>query len=193
MKLALRDLPPPGPILLEANLTNTNKPHPHTSFIRARGKSVLRRTFKFIAVAIVKRKMKKVLEEAVCDSMTRLFCRVLDSTSAEALRKDHETDNDQADERSSASRSITASDRSSGSDDEIGAGDGKRHAEKRKKVRVVLREDDTEMKWANWDGGWVHRIRELVEGPFQRYGYESSKGKDKWRSNACVGHSGLVL
>lgn len=197
IRLVVRDLPLSRPILLNPTVQN---PHKHdlnrsmaTSsnsisrlFVRARGKSVLRRTFKPIAVAIVKRKMKNALEEGIRDSITRLVGTVFDWTSPESPDEKRERENNR-DERSLKSGSTTTLDRLRHSG---GGGEGdvdihERDNMEQKKVRIVFRKEDVKMRWANWGGGWVHRIRELMEGPFHS-AYGTNKGEDKWRSNAYV-------
>lgn len=200
VQVVVRDLPFSRPIIPPTGRKTTKEENPDrtaaakpksksTLFVRARGKSVLRRTLKPIAVAIVKRKMKKALEEGIRDGVTRLIDMALDSTSNESVDPKHEMKKERGarDERSWSTATLRRL-RHSGGGLEGGAGDGG----SRKKIRVVLRKDEAKMRWANWDGGWVHRIRELMEGPFQRSAYGKSKGEDKWRSNAYVPDCPLV-
>lgn len=200
VQLVIRDLPFSRPTIPSSATKTTKERNPDkpvtaipksksTLFVRARGKSVLRRTLKPIAVAIVKRKMKKALEEGIRDGVTRLVDMALDSTSNESVGPKHEMEKERGtrDERSWSTATLGRL-RRRGGGGEGGAGDGGA----RRKVRVVLRKEEAKMRWANWDGGWVHRIRELMEGPFQRSAYQKSKGEDKWRSNAYVPGCSLV-
>lgn len=198
VQVVLRDLPFSRPIIPPTGRKTTKREHPDrtaaakpksksTLFVRARGKSVLRRTLKPIAVAIVKRRMKKALEEGIRDGVTRLVNMALDSNESDDPKHEMEKEREARDERSWSTATLGRL-RHSGSGLGGGAGDGGA----RKKIRVVLRKDEAKMRWANWDGGWVHRIRELMEGPFQRSAYGKSKSEDKWRSNAYVPDSSLV-
>lgn len=198
LQLHLRDLPasqsPPSRTATingrKGNLMQFSKANSDSKsklFVRARGKSVLRRTFKPIAVAVVKRQMKKALEEGVRDGVTRLVGTFMDLPKDEAM---NDKDDIQDERASWRSRSTATLDRLRRSGDESPSPDKPWGKTDRKKVRVVFRKKEVKMRWANWDGGWVHRIRELMESPMQHFGYGEDKSDDRWKSPAyaCVSH-----